>query len=82
MLAPRIPYSQPLTDTDRLTTVSMPRLTIPKTPKCYVGSAFIRSESKGAYEISASDVAFAFRVELAAFTDLARTHGGVGSERF
>jgi acyl-CoA reductase-like NAD-dependent aldehyde dehydrogenase len=36
----------------------MPRLTITKTPKCYVGGSFIRSESNRTYEISDGSGAF------------------------
>lgn len=48
----------------------MPRLPITKTPKCYVGGAFIRSESNRTYEICGSDGAFFANVPLCTRKDV------------
>lgn len=48
----------------------MPRLSITKTPKCYVGGAFIRSESNRTYEIRDSGGAFFANVPLCTRKDV------------
>jgi aldehyde dehydrogenase (NAD+) len=48
----------------------MPRLPITKTPKCYVGGAFIRSESNRTYGICDSDGAFFANVPLCTRKDV------------
>lgn len=48
----------------------MPRLPITKTPKCYVGGAFIRSESNRTYEIRDSEGAFFANVPLCTRKDV------------
>ncbi|MDE0835989.1 MAG: aldehyde dehydrogenase family protein [Akkermansiaceae bacterium] len=48
----------------------MPRLTITKTPKCYVGGAFIRSESNRTYEINGNDGEFFANVPLCTRKDV------------
>jgi len=48
----------------------MSRLTITKTPKCYVGGAFIRSESNRTYEISAGAGEFFANVPLCTRKDV------------
>ncbi|QTN31127.1 aldehyde dehydrogenase family protein [Akkermansiaceae bacterium] len=48
----------------------MPRLTITKTPKCYVGGAFIRSESNRTYEIADCDGRFFANVPLCTRKDV------------
>lgn len=48
----------------------MPRLIITKTPKCYVGGAFIRSESNRTYEISDSSGEFFANIPLCTRKDV------------
>ena len=48
----------------------MPRLPITKTPKCYVGGAFIRSESNRTYEIADASGAFFANVPLCTRKDV------------
>ena len=48
----------------------MPRLTITKTPKCYVGGAFIRSESNRTYEITGNGGEFFANVPLCTRKDV------------
>ena len=48
----------------------MPRLPITKTPKCYVGGAFIRSESNRTYEIRDSEGGFFANVPLCTRKDV------------
>lgn len=48
----------------------MPRLQITKTPKCYVGGAFIRSESNRTYEIHDGDGEFFGNVPLCTRKDV------------
>lgn len=48
----------------------MPRLTITKTPKCYVGGAFIRSESNRTYGISDSSGGFFGNIPLCTRKDV------------
>ncbi len=48
----------------------MPRLTITKTPKCYVGGAFIRSESNRTYGITGSGGEFFANVPLCTRKDV------------
>jgi len=48
----------------------MPRLTITKTPKCYVGGAFIRSESNRTYPITDSKGEFFANVPLCTRKDV------------
>lgn len=48
----------------------MPRLTVTKTPKCYVGGAFIRSESNLTYAISDGEGEFFANIPLCTRKDL------------
>lgn len=48
----------------------MPRISITKTPKCYVGGAFIRSESNRTYGITDSNGAFFANVPLCTRKDV------------
>ena len=48
----------------------MSRLTVTKTPKCYVGGAFIRSESNRTYEITGGDGAFFANIPLCTRKDV------------
>jgi acyl-CoA reductase-like NAD-dependent aldehyde dehydrogenase len=54
----------------RFIPISMPRLTITKTPKCYVGGAFIRSESNRTYGITDSQGDFFANVPLCTRKDV------------
>ncbi len=48
----------------------MPRLPVTKTPKCYVGGAFIRSESNRTYEIMDSKGEFFGNIPLCTRKDV------------
>lgn len=48
----------------------MSRISITKTPECYVGGAFIRSESNRTYEITGSDGEFFANVPLCTRKDV------------
>ena len=48
----------------------MSRLPITKTPKCYVGGAFVRSESGRVYQLNDSTGAFACNIPLCTRKDL------------
>lgn len=55
---------------DSFPTANMPRLTITKTPKCYVGGAFIRSESNRTYPITDGAGGFFANVPLCTRKDV------------
>ncbi|MEK6232583.1 MAG: aldehyde dehydrogenase family protein [Luteolibacter sp.] len=57
-------------EANTLRTAIMPRLTITKTPKCYVGGAFIRSESNRTYEIIGNGGEFFANVPLCTRKDV------------